>query len=732
MAPKSSISTSHENLIPKKQASRPLSKKADHENLIGSNDDSHDNNPIGLLRQVLLCAGLLSNDAGLVFMQLIMLPCLQSLGVPVSLVTISGCFSGSLALLSLPLIGWISDGGDTPHRRKKPAVVASSSLFILAYALIIAGCGVHLFAGGRSFREGLRLSANNNGTVSFLAAPGTWNESAFGVRSFDASTRALPASISAKDQPDLDLLKQEALGATQVDLVGLQTPTPLTSTKAAVTDAQASTDSWLADPLGRGIPLGGLLAILGFVCIDMGNDLGNSCLKSFMLSATAKQQHVSLLVIGVMMSAVGGCVAALLGLLNIVGWIMGGAELEAVPTKALLESAFFAALTLVCISVSILSAPPRPSEQVTIVTPSPTDLILTRQVSYSAVDNDNGTVINSLTTSTMGEDTCKRPSTPEVNSEDTLCGPSDETNSSSPENQSLEEERSVTFMLQSIHGRPVLSRSTSIMSIMASTSTACAKGQQNNNKSSQNDMGSTSINIQAHFETGETEQQFISEDAGRKCGCCKPLSSKTRRLLLICISMFFMAGAWQSFNTCITDYLGKVIYHGDPEADPDSLSYAAYQRGLTTGSFGVLVLNVAYVITNLLQKKLLTVLGPKIEYLVVCGLLAGLLVTLQFTDSMIVFLLTTVLFGAFRSVMYTVPYMLACEICHEESKPLCGKSSGPKMGTTMALVTGMLSLSIIMVSSLTGPLIYVTEDPASPLYYTAVCTAAAAVVFAFI
>lgn len=107
--------------------------------------------------------------------------------------------------------------------------------------------------------------------------------------------------------------------------------------------------------------------------------------------------------------------------------------------------------------------------------------------------------------------------------------------------------------------------------------------------------------------TAHAEYCDIDNSSGRRC--CRCMTRTSRKLVLICTSMFFMAGAWQSFNTCMTDYLGKVLYGGDPEADAGSQSYTAYQQGMRTGSFGILLLNVAYVIFNLLQRALLAVVG---------------------------------------------------------------------------------------------------------------------------
>nr|KAG5704536.1 hypothetical protein BaRGS_003847 [Batillaria attramentaria] len=102
---------------------------------------------LSLCRKLRLCVALLPSEAALVFMQLYMLPVLQALGVPVSMETLSGIFSGSLALATLPMLGWLSDGGSNPNGRKKPAVVASVSVYVVGTLLIVSGCALHMWGG---------------------------------------------------------------------------------------------------------------------------------------------------------------------------------------------------------------------------------------------------------------------------------------------------------------------------------------------------------------------------------------------------------------------------------------------------------------------------------------------------------------------------------------------------------------------------------------------------------
>ena len=46
------------------------------------------------------------------------------------------------------------------------------------------------------------------------------------------------------------------------------------------------------------------------------------------------------------------------------------------------------------------------------------------------------------------------------------------------------------------------------------------------------------------------------------CACCSLVGRETRQLALICASMFFLTGAWQSFNICATGWLPGCLAYG--------------------------------------------------------------------------------------------------------------------------------------------------------------------------
>lgn len=332
---------------------------------------------------------------------------------------------------------------------------------------------------------------------------------------------------------------------------------------------------------------------------------------------------------------------------------------EAVPAKTLLESAFFVMLTFVCTLVSVISSLPL-QPRASGMKPSSGDPISSRQPNYGTLQHDpeKAHVIHatsaldvsamesgeldtghsetkltferqtdensncssqetdsrasfSLSRSNLTESEMSRPQTPD-GSEDTAHLMKD----GELENQSLlrsgKEEYSLATFLRSFTrtGSSVAMTNNGKRS-PASTSIEYAElhdeASSLESDGSTNDFSRISREENSSKPTAHAEQLDTNGSFGRNC--CKTLTRKTWKLALICTSMFFMAGAWQSFNICTTDYLGKVIYGGDPEADPNSQSYAAYQQGMRTGSFGVLLLNVSYVIVNLLQRKLLAVAG---------------------------------------------------------------------------------------------------------------------------
>ncbi|XP_076469824.1 uncharacterized protein LOC143300160 isoform X2 [Babylonia areolata] len=573
-------------------------------------------------------------------MQLVMLPTLQTLGVPVTSVTLPGCLSGSMAVVGLPLLGCLSDRGSNPHGRKKPAVVFSALVFLAGFSLVISGCGLHTWLG-----PGVREAGGGQGNASVMAPTSVFPPSSTGHSyegtadtessplQLDSATAVLRAAQALHGSVQSEGTAAEAAAAQDraSGPQGLTSPPEEEDSLQGPGNKDPSLPDWVTDPLGLAIPLAGVLAILGFAFIDMGNDLNNSSQKSFVLGCTRPAQHVSLLVVGVQMSALGGCVTALLGVTDLPAILAQDTVLDTVPGRALLQCGIFICLTVLCVLTTLLSAPspsPHPHHKAAL-----SDVTSPKHPSYGTIEEEDPETAgqraestsqllvesetlpvadDALQGSSHHDDLCGHPcrlqpgrpafSRLDLSVSDYHLASSCESRMSSDTARLLESgsvhERRSRHLSRTLHG--------------ASTEQEIRRAKMFASNSivyyAIEDHGS--VSVERDSERGGCDPEHAAElspsrGGGRWC------SRSSRRLALICISMFFMCGAWQSFNVCITDYLGKVIYHGDPDADPDSQSYAAYQQGMLTGSSGVLLLNGIYVVVNFLQKKVLTVAEEK-------------------------------------------------------------------------------------------------------------------------
>ena len=93
---------------------------------------------------------------------------------------------------------------------------------------------------------------------------------------------------------------------------------------------ESSTGPTTTDPTGAptrsqalGLPVAALLAMAGIVVTDLAFDLTNSAVKTCMLTHSLPADHASLLVTGVFMSALGGCVTSVSGLLHLSSLLPG-------------------------------------------------------------------------------------------------------------------------------------------------------------------------------------------------------------------------------------------------------------------------------------------------------------------------------------------------------------------------------------------------------------------------
>ncbi|KAK7502756.1 hypothetical protein BaRGS_00006006 [Batillaria attramentaria] len=93
---------------------------------------------VTFLQKALLTALLTGNDSAIAFSQLYDVPLLQTFGVPVALVSMYPIMAGPLAMILIPLTGFLTDKGAKHRQKKIVAVVVNSVVFLSGIAFIVS------------------------------------------------------------------------------------------------------------------------------------------------------------------------------------------------------------------------------------------------------------------------------------------------------------------------------------------------------------------------------------------------------------------------------------------------------------------------------------------------------------------------------------------------------------------------------------------------------------------
>ncbi|KAG9488389.1 hypothetical protein GDO78_007936, partial [Eleutherodactylus coqui] len=134
----------------------------------------------------------------------------------------------------------------------------------------------------------------------------------------------------------------------------------------------------------------------------------------------------------------------------------------------------------------------------------------------------------------------------------------------------------------------------------------------------------------------------------------------------LCVSHLIGWTAFLSNMLFFTDYMGQIVYHGNPYAPHNSTAYMIYERGVEVGCWGMCINAISSSIYSYLQKALLPCIGLKGLYFIgylLFGLGTGFIGLFPNVYSTLVL---CSLFGVMSSTLYTVPFNLISEYHREE------------------------------------------------------------------
>nr|XP_003407987.2 membrane-associated transporter protein isoform X3 [Loxodonta africana] len=178
----------------------------------------------------------------------------------------------------------------------------------------------------------------------------------------------------------------------------------------------------------------------------------------------------------------------------------------------------------------------------------------------------------------------------------------------------------------------------------------------------------------------------------------------------LCISHLIGWTAFLSNMLFFTDFMGQIVYRGNPYSAHNSTEFLIYQRGVEVGCWGLCINSLFSSLYSYLQKLLVSYVGLKGLYFIgylLFGLGTGFIGLFPNVYSTLVL---CSLFGVMSSTLYTVPFNLIAEYHREEEERRQALSEGPDSsergkGVDCAALTSMVQLAQILVGGGLGLLV---------------------------
>ncbi|XP_054843150.1 membrane-associated transporter protein [Eublepharis macularius] len=177
----------------------------------------------------------------------------------------------------------------------------------------------------------------------------------------------------------------------------------------------------------------------------------------------------------------------------------------------------------------------------------------------------------------------------------------------------------------------------------------------------------------------------------------KALLSMPSHYRCLCMSHLMGWTAFLSNMLFFTDFMGQIVFDGDPYAPHNSTAYLTYERGVEMGCWGMCINAISSSLYSYLQKALLPYIGLKGLYFIgylLFGLGTGFIGLFPQIYST---LALCSLFGVMSSTLYTVPFHLIAEYHREEENQSEASEGGRGKGIDCAALTCMVQLAQIIV-----------------------------------
>ncbi|XP_046357573.1 proton-associated sugar transporter A-like [Haliotis rufescens] len=196
-----------------------------------------------------------------------------------------------------------------------------------------------------------------------------------------------------------------------------------------------------------------------------------------------------------------------------------------------------------------------------------------------------------------------------------------------------------------------------------------------------------------------------------------------RSLFILCLTNLFCWMSLVCYSLYFTDFVGQVVYNGDPQAPTGSDAHNRYDDGVRLGSFGMSLYSFSCAVYSLCIEKLVRTFKAKRVY--VCGQLTYTvgMVILSLVRHKVAVIVLSPTAGIMYATLFTMPYLLVANYHTrgEFNRPQDEQVRG--LGTDVALISSMVFLAQFLLSVSIGSIIHAVGST------TAVIVAAAILSF---
>ncbi|XP_050034560.1 membrane-associated transporter protein-like [Dermacentor andersoni] len=197
-----------------------------------------------------------------------------------------------------------------------------------------------------------------------------------------------------------------------------------------------------------------------------------------------------------------------------------------------------------------------------------------------------------------------------------------------------------------------------------------------------------------------------------------------RSMMLLCITNLFCWMALVSYSLFLTDFVGAVVYGGDPVAHMGTESYRLYQSGVRLGCFGLAIDSVTCALYSLFIEKLVDRFGAKPIYVLGQAAYCVGVALLAIFRTKAAVLLVSPAAGLLYATQFTMPFILVAHYHSSKMVEAGADWSERGLGTDIALVSSMMFPAQLLLSLCAGPMVRLFGGTPTVIMYGAALVSA--------